>query len=205
MKRGKYIIFESGEGGGKTTHAKFCEDYLKEKGINATYFREPGSVEIAEDIRRILLKKGKNIDSFIELCLFEGARRAFFKEVVKPKLEEGVSIVSDRSMYSTLTYQGYGGGVDSNLIEALNKTSTFGIKPDLVVLINIDPKKGLEKELNPDRIGAKGLEFHTRVNQGYLKIADENSEIFEVIPYIENGLEEMQRLYLPRINELFGL
>lgn len=205
MKEGKYIIFESGEGGGKTIHAKFCKNYLISKKIKAIYSREPGGVEVAERIREIVLDKKITIDPLTELYLFEAARTEFFKEIIIPNRNNGTSIISDRSMYSSEAYQGYAGGIDLNLIKLLNEESSFGIKPDLVILINVLAEKGLEKELDKDRFGEKGIDFHKKVNEGYLKIAKENPDFFLVIPYIENGLEEMKNLYLPRINKLFEI
>ena len=203
--RGKYIIFESGEGGGKSTHAKLCVDYLNQNGINTVYSREPGSVAEAEKIRNVILDKENDLSSLTELYLFEAARAEFFRKVVLPNLENGISMVSDRSMYSSEAYQGYAGGVDLGLIKMLNEKSTFGIKPDLVVLINVNAEKGLAKETDSDRISDKGLNYHEKVNLGYLQIAKENPEIFKVIPYIENGLKEMKKMYFPKINELFGI
>jgi len=203
MKRGKYIIFEGGEGCGKSTHSDFVLDYLSKKGISAIKSREPGGVNEAEQIREVLLNKQNNLHPLSELYLFQAARTEFFRRVIIPNLESGNSVLSDRSMYSSEAYQGYAGGIDLKLIKSLNKKSTFGIKPDLVVLIDIAPEKGLGKESNPDRMAGKGLDFHKKVNSGYLDIAKENPEFFLVIPYIENGVEGMKSLYLPRINELF--
>jgi len=205
MKRGKYIIFEGGEGCGKSTHSDFVLNYLNKKGISAIKSREPGGVSEAEQIRNVLLSKENTLHPLSELYLFQAARTEFFRKIIIPNLEKGSSVLSDRSMYSSEVYQGYAGGIDLELIKSLNKKSTFGIKPDLVVLIDIDPKKGLERESNPDRMAKKGLDFHKKVNLGYLKVAKENYEFFLVVPYIENGLEEMKSLYIPKINELFGV
>jgi len=205
MERGKYIIFEGGEGCGKSTHSNFVLDYLSKKGISVIKSREPGGVSEAEQIRNILLSKENSLHPLSELYLFQAARTEFFRKIIIPNLEKGISVLSDRSMYSSEVYQGYAGGIDLELIKSLNKKSTFGIKPDLVVLIDIDPKKGLERESSPDRMAKKGLDFHKKVNLGYLKVAKENHEFFLVVPYVENGLEEMKSLYLPKINELFSL
>jgi len=205
MKQGKYVVFEGGEGCGKSTHSDFVLGYLTKNGIPAIKSREPGGISEAEQIRNILLKKENNLHALSELYLFEAARTEFFRKIIIPNLEKGISVLSDRSMYSSEAYQGYAGGIDLKFIRDLNKKSSFGIKPDLVVLITIDAEKGLVKESHPDRMSGKGIEFHRKVNLGYLKIAEDNSDFFFVVPYIEKGLEKMKSLYLPRINKLFGL
>ena len=111
MKRGKYIVIESGEGGGKTTQAELLVQYLSEKNIPCHLGREPGGIKAAEEMRNILKHNPEDISSISELFGFEFARTVFFDKIVIPYLNEGVTIISDRSGYSTLAYQGYGGGV----------------------------------------------------------------------------------------------
>jgi len=204
MERGKYIIFEGGEGCGKSTHSDFVLDYLSKKGISAIKSREPGGVSEAEQIRNVLLSKENTLHPLSELYLFQAARTEFFRKIIIPNLEKGISVLSDRSMYSSEVYQGYAGGIDLKLIKYLNKKSTFGIKPDLTIILDIDSKKGLEKEINSDRMALKGERFHKKVNLGYREIAKNHPNCL-LIPYIENKLEEMKSLYIPKINELFGL
>lgn len=204
MEKGKYIIFEGGEGSGKGTHSSFLIEYLKSKKIPVEYTREPGGIKEAEEIRKIILSKENNISSLTELYLYEAARTEVFSKIIIPKLNSGITIVSDRSMYSTEAYQGYAGEINLELIRQLNNISTFGIKPDLAIFIDIDAKFGLEKELNPDRMAAKGLNYHEKVNAGYREIAKNNSVNSILVPYIKDGLEEMKSIYMPRINILFN-
>ena len=201
MERGKYIIFEGGEGCGKSTHSNFVLNYLNKEGYTSIKSREPGGIEVAEKIREILLDKNHSLDSLTELYLFEAARTEFFKQKVIPNLEKGINVISDRSGYSTEAYQGYAGGLSLDLIKSLNKKSTFGIKPDLTFIIDVPVKKGLEKEVDPDRFALKGKAYHKKVNQGYLEIAKRDNCI--VIPYLEGNLKKMQNEILFHINKLF--
>lgn len=185
--RGFYIILEGGEGCGKSTQAKLLVECLNSNGYPCERGREPGGVKEAEKIREVLLDKKNDLCSETELFLFEAARAEFFRQEVIPKLNKGVTIIADRSGYSSLAYQGYGGGVDLGLIKKLNEVATFKVKPNLTFIINIDPFTGLKKEQNSDRFEAKGIEYHQRVNQGYLEIAKEDSENFVIIPYREGN------------------
>jgi len=204
MERGKLIYYEGGEGTGKSSHIKYTKKYLQNKGIPFKIVREPGGTILAEKIRDILLnKESQNMNSWTEILLFQASRSELYSEIVIPTLEEGISVGQDRSGDSTLAYQGYGRGKNLRLLTLLNKESRFGCEPDLAFIIDIDPVKGLEKELNQDRMSLAGLEFHQKVRQGYLEIAKNNPKNYVVIPYIENGLEEMQSLMRPHIDKLF--
>jgi len=167
METGKYILFEGGEGCGKSTQAKLLKNYFDRKGINCVLGREPGGIGVAENIRKILLDKKNNISEITELFLFEAARTEFFSQFVKPNLKMGINLIADRSGYSTEAYQGWAGGIDLGLIKMLNDRATFGIKPDLTFIIDIDPEKGLGKEKNPDRFASKGIEYHVKVREGF--------------------------------------
>jgi len=203
MKRGKYIIIEGGEGCGKTTQAEMLYNYLVEKNISCYLGREPGGVKAAEEMRTILKDKENDISPIGELFGFEFARAEFFDKVVIPRLNSGFSVITDRSGYSTEAYQGYAGGVDLEQIRLMNKIATKGIEPDLAVIIDIDSKKGLEKEVVKDRFSAKGPEYHKRVREGFLEVAKSNPHCVK-IDYIENGKDEMQNQIRGYVDKLFS-
>ena len=206
MGRGKLIWWEGGEGGGKSTHSLLTEKYLTKKGIKFEIAREPGGTPLAEKIRNILLDKdSKGMNFLTELLLFESSRSQLYSECIIPKLNQGISIGQDRSGDSSIAYQGYARGLDIELIKKLNSESTFGYSPDLVFVIDIDARKGLEKQLKLDRMSLDGIKFHEKVNKGYLEIAKQNPENHVIIPYIENGIEEMQSIMKPYIDKIFEL
>lgn len=197
MKKGKYLVFEGGEGCGKSTQAQILHDYLTKRKIDCILTREPGGTPLGEEIRTILLHPDLKKYPKTNLFLFEAARIQIFEEVIIPSLEKGTTIITDRSGYSTLAYQGHGQGVDLDLIRKLNEIATRGIKPDLMFILDIDPIKGLERLTTTefgkrDAMESEGLAFHTRVNQGFLRIAKENPDIAIVIPYREGDITSMQ-------------
>jgi dTMP kinase len=192
MARGNFFVIEGCEGCGKTTQAEMLYNFLKEK-IPCHLGREPGGIKSAEEMRNILKHNKEDISPIGELFGFEFARAEYFDKVVIPKLNQGITVISDRSGYSTLAYQGYGGGVDLEQIKLMNKIATRNLEPDVAFIIDINPEEGLEKELVKDnRFSEKGLEYHQRVRQGYLDIAKENENCV-LIKYIPNGTEDMQR------------
>jgi len=192
MKRGFYIIFEGGEGCGKSTQAKLLKEFFDKNKIPCILSREPGGIKESEQIRNILLKKENKLHPITELFLYEAARTEFFNQKVIPSLKKGVTVIIDRSGYSTEAYQGYAGKVNLNLIKKLNEIATFGSSPFLVFLIDIETKKGLEKEKEKDRFAEKGIKYHEKVREGYLKIAKENKNKFIVIKYKEDKIQKMQ-------------
>ena len=201
--KGKYFIIEGGEGCGKSTQAEMLYNFLISKNIPCHLGREPGGIEFAEKIRDLVKDPKYNICPTTELFCFEAPRSEFFDKIVIPKLKEGINIISDRSGYSTIAYQGFGGGLDVNRIREMNHIATRGIQPDLAFIIDINPETGLGKEVVKDRFFAKGLEYHKNVRKGFLAIAKEYPKICRIINYIPNGKDEMHRQIRDSIMDLF--
>jgi dTMP kinase len=205
MTLGRYIMLEGGEGCGKDLHAKLLADYLQSSGYKTLLTKEPGGTPEGEKIRELLLDKGSNLDSLEELFLFGAAGASSYRNIVIPSLEQGKVVVKTRGWPSRIVYQGYAGEIDLNLINRLNTQSTRGIKPDLLVVIDVPPEKGLEKETDPDRFAGKGLEFHRKVNNGYLAVVRNNQSFSVVVDYIENGIDEMQEKIRNHVKEKLSL
>ncbi|MDP3916880.1 MAG: dTMP kinase [Nanoarchaeota archaeon] len=197
MVKGKLITFEGGEGCGKTTHAKLLGNYLDDLGYKVHVTREPGGVEVAEAIRKIILNPDLSKSAMTELFLYEAARAEFVKTVVRPHMENGEIVISDRFFDSTTAYQGYGGNIPLETVNRMNLLAA-GIIPDLTFLIDIDAEVGLRNMKHgefgnqPDFQESKGLEFHRRVNQGFREIASYNSNRFCVIRYRQGDIETIQ-------------
>ena len=185
LKKGMLITFEGPEGSGKSTHVRLLCNYLRRKGFKLLHLREPGGTAISEQVRRILLDpKNKNMDAVCEMLLYQAARAQVVGEKVLPALKEKVIVILDRFLDATISYQGFGTGLDTSLIRQIGKLVTFGIHPDLTILLDIGVKEGLRRSRRRDRIEKKSLAFHRRVRKGYLKLARENPNRIKVVPLI---------------------
>ncbi len=176
-----YIVFEGIEGSGKSLQIKLLKDFLELNCIDFIITKEPGSTKIGMEIREILLSsKNKEMSYLTELFLYNADRAQHFEEVIIPNYGKKV-IVSDRSFFSTFAYQGYGRGISFKLLENLNKISTKDISPDLVILLDCEPEIGIkralirEETLENARFELEDIEFHKRVREGYLKLANEKN------------------------------
>ncbi len=203
-KRGKYIVFEGCEGCGKTTQISLFSEHLKRRGIDYQSVAEPGGTDLGREIRTQLLNYERYAASAItKILLFSAARSDLFEKKIIPGLEEGQVIVSDRSYYSTIAYQGAGEGFDIKWIMEMNRTATRGIRPDLTFILDIDPRIGLKKETVSTSFSKEELEYHLRVRQGFLEIVRENPECV-VVPYVD-GIERMQKSIRKIAHKRLGL
>lgn len=188
---GTLITFEGIEGCGKSTQAERLYEYLRESGADIVLSREPGGTALGEKIREILLGSPSGaVSPDAELYLFIAARAQLIDELLSPALQAGQIVILDRYAHSTLAYQGFGNKFDSegakNRIGTLRRTcfeAASGIWPDIVFLINVPVEIGMKRisAREQDGIEKRGAEFHRRVRQGFLALAKEEPDIFEVI------------------------
>jgi dTMP kinase len=178
-----FITFEGIDGCGKTTQIKLLSEYLKLKNFEVVNIREPGGTAANEKIRRILLENNEFISPVSELFLFEAARNNLINTIIKPALSDNKIVISDRFFDSTTAYQGYGRGLDINMINSINDIAIESIYPDITFFLDINieeaTKRGLHK--NKDRIEAAGDEFFEKVRDGYKTISNLNPERIIVI------------------------
>ena len=196
--RGFFVTFEGGEGSGKTTQLKALLGHLRSVGREVVETRDPGGTAIGNQIRGLLLD-GENarMDSLTELLLYEASRAQLVQEVVQPVLAAGRILLCDRFTDSTVAYQGYGRGLDLDLIGWLNASAARGIRPDLTFLLDLDPVVGLERvkrRLAPsrasrDRLEGEALAFHERVRQGFLALAATEPERVIALDAVRSLLE----------------
>jgi dTMP kinase len=179
---GTFIVFEGGEGSGKSTQARALHQSLLRRGYPALLTHEPGGTELGEQVRR-LLKGQADATPLAWLFLFSAARAQLLQEVVRPMLAHGSMVVCDRYVPSTIAYQSYGGGLDMATVAKVTQAATQGLQPDVVVLLDQSPALGLERKhgQTPDQFESEDVEFHQRVRQGYLEQARAEPERWLVV------------------------
>jgi dTMP kinase len=190
---GFFITFEGIDFCGKTTQAKKLRNYLRRKGYEVVLIREPGGERISEKIRKILLsEKNKEMTHITELLLYLASRAQLTQRVILPSLKEKKIVICDRYSDSTLAYQGYGRGLNKSMIEYMNQLSSSGLSPDLTILLDVPVEISLKRKAKEkknkagDRLEKEKFEFHQRVRDGYLKIAQKNKKRIKIIDGREN-------------------
>ena len=177
----RYVAFEGVDGAGKTTVAARVAERLVAAGFDVLPVREPGGTPTGEAIRRILLGLGGVVDDWAEALLFAAARSQLASEVVGPALQAGRVVVSDRSVYSSLAYQGGARGLGIEVVRRVNEAGLGGVWPETVVLLRLDPAAGLAREDGADRISTAGVALQVRVAEAYDLLAAAEPERFVVV------------------------
>ncbi len=190
--RGLFFTFEGVEGSGKTTQIRRLSATLRQAGQRVVETREPGGTSLGDAIRAMLLAtRNAEMVAETELFLYLASRAQLCREWIAPALHGGAIVISDRFADATVAYQGYGRGLDLKLIATANRVATGGLRPDLTVLLDLDPREGLRRvwergqpplpEPSLDRLEAEALDFHDRVRKGYLDLAREEPQRFQTI------------------------
>lgn len=178
MQRGKFITFEGGEGAGKSTQAKHLAERLEGAGIPTLVTREPGGTPLGEDIRTLILKDRPQ-DPVTELLLFAAARAEHITAIIRPALDEGTWVISDRFMDSTRVYQGKLYSLEPELIAKIESFTVAPDFPDLTLILDLPPEAGLERAATRgtlSRYDAERIETHEILRQGFLEIATNEPE-----------------------------
>ena len=167
-----FIAFEGGDGAGKSTQARLLRDALIERGYEVVMTREPGGSTIAEKIRDVVLDINHvGLDDRSEALLFAAARAEHVAQTVRPALERGAIVITDRYMDSSIAYQGIARDLGLNQIRELNLWATRGLVPHLTVILNVDAERGLDRVADPNRLEEESSEFHQRVCSAFLELA----------------------------------
>ena len=193
---GLFIAFEGVEGAGKGTQIRMAEDYLRSLGLDVLVTREPGGTELGEQVRTLLLDPSTGtLDARAEALLFAASRAQTVMSVIRPALAEGKVVVCDRYVDSSLAYQGWGRGLGEQDVLTLNVWATQGLFPDLVILLHLEPELGLLRSTEaPDRMEMEGQDFHAKVSDAYLKIAEEHPERFVVVDADDDPAEVFENV-----------
>lgn len=173
---GFYLALEGIEGSGKSTLGRLLTSRLVDRQIASMSVREPGGTDVGEELRRLVLHAG-HVAPWAEAALFAASRAQLAAEVIAPALAEGTWVISDRSYYSSLAYQGGGRGLGVRAVRRLNETVLDGVLPDLVVVLDIEPEVGFARETERDRIGEGGLALQRVVAETYRELAAEDDRV----------------------------
>lgn len=203
MGKGLFITFEGADGCGKTTQMKLLAEYLQKQGHDVVLTREPGGKGLGEKVREILLNYDGEVSDRCESFLFLADRAQNIDIIVNPAVEAGKIVLCDRHTDSTVAYQGYGRGLDLDRINLLNNIAVNGRKPDLTFVFDIDTETSMKRVgKEKDRMESAGLEFHNRVREGYLKIAQQEPERIKVID-ASKSIEKIHKEVLNKIAKKF--
>jgi len=181
-----FLVLEGVNGAGKTTLQSSIIDHLSAAGRQTVRTREPGSTKLGEQIRAILLSGAERPCPRSELLLFAADRAEHVEKTIRPALAAGSFVISDRYLYSTTAFQGYGRELDLGMVETINRTAIDGLEPDFVILLDLDAAEGLRRSAKrgdaaEDAFEAEALAFHERLRRGFLKIAAESKTPFVVL------------------------
>lgn len=212
---GKFITLEGGEGTGKSTQVKLLAEYLQSKDCNVVTTKEPGGTEVGLEIRRLLVCGDKDkMDAVSEALLYFADRHIHLEQKIWPAMQDGKVVISDRFADSTVAYQcyGYGQRVKREVIDELYKIAVGDFKPDLTIVLDIDPKVGLqrsfakadgmaEKEL---RFEVRELEFHNNLRRGFLEIAKQEPERCVVLD-ADKTVEDLHKDIVATVAQRLGL
>jgi dTMP kinase len=181
--KGLFIVFEGVEGAGKGTQIRLASEWLEARGEAVLVTREPGGTPLGEHLREMLLAhETGHIEPKTEALLFAASRAQHVATVIRPALSEGKIVICDRYIDSSVAYQGWARGLGEQDVLTLNVWATQGLFPDLVLLLHLEPEAGLLRSLEePDRIEMESGEFHAKVANAYLHIAEEHPERFVVV------------------------
>ena len=200
---GVFIVFEGGEGAGKTTQIEMLSRFLEARGRNVVVTREPGGTGLGQKIRDLLLDPSGEMSAKTEALLYAADRAEHVEGVIRPALERGDIVISDRYVDSSIAYQGLARGLGAEEIRDINRWGTGGLFPDVVFLLDFSAEQGLDRAGHTDRIEQEGLDFHERVREAYRVLAARYSDRFVVID-AGSSAEDIANQVVARVEPYLG-
>lgn len=204
MKKGLFITVEGPDGSGKSTQIEYIRGFMHANGHEAIFTREPGGTPISEKIRAIILDKDNTeLDPLTEALLYAASRAQHVSQLIRPALERGRIVVSDRFVDSSIAYQQYARNLGES-VSVINEYAIEGCMPDVTFLLKVDPETALRRIDGPsDRLEDESLEFHKRVYEGYLELEKKFPD--RIVP-IDASLsaEEVRSVIIGHIMDLLG-
>lgn len=207
MNRGLFITIEGTDGSGKTTQIKNMMEYLESIGCRVLLTREPGGTRIGENIRSIILDPAySEMHDHTELLLYSAARAQLVEQVIKPSIADCHTVICDRYVDSFFAYQGYGRGLDMEMLRKITDTAIDGTMPDITFFFDLDPEVGLKRRMaanTGDRIENEVLDFHKRVYEGYKKLASRYHDRIKTID-ASKSVEEVWKDVRRQLDMILG-
>jgi dTMP kinase len=187
QRAGLFIAFEGGDGAGKSTQAARLAEALEARGLTVLRTREPGGTPIGEKLRSLVLDHGQgHIDAHTEALIFAASRAAHASQVIRPALERGEIVLTDRYIDSSVAYQGAGRDLGKDAVRSINAWATSGLEPHLTVLLDVDPAVGRRRrtagDAVEDRLESEADEFHVRIREAFLELAASRTGSYLVLP-----------------------
>ncbi len=196
---GIFIAFEGGEGSGKSTQAKLLKGWFEEEGHTVTLTREPGGSTLGNDLRKILLaNETGDISPRAEALLYAADRAHHVYSVIRPALDRGEVVITDRYFDSSIAYQGAGRTLSSNEVARISRWATESLYPTLTIILDQPADIGLQRKKNADRLESESIEFHNRVRQEYLQLAAYDPERYLVL----NARKPIEEIHIEIINRI---
>jgi dTMP kinase len=194
-----FFSFDGGDGAGKSTQAELFCQWLRQRGHDVVTCRDPGSTSLGEAVRGILLDRHDlHIHRRSEMLLYMAARTQMVEEVIRPALERGQTVVSDRYLLANVVYQGYAGGLDIATLWEVGRVATGGLMPDLTIVLDVPAEVAASRMSRPlDRMEKQGDAFHARVREGFRTEAAQSPDkivIVNATPSVEDVQEEIRRI-----------
>ncbi|MBM7686829.1 MAG: dTMP kinase [Epulopiscium sp.] len=203
--RGLFISMEGSDGSGKTTQIERLKDYFLNKGYEVIITREPGGTLISEQIRNIVLDvKNEVLSDMTETLLYAASRAQHVEEKIKPALESGKIVISDRFVDSSIVYQGYARGIGMDIVEAINSYAVQGFMPDITFFFDIEPELAMKRKNSQkslDRLEQEHISFHNKVYEGYKILLKKYPERIKSI----NARQSIDNIYEQIIKEVSSL
>ena len=184
VRRGRFVVLDGPDGSGKSTQALSLVRWLSEQGLPVLHLRDPGGTRVGEKVRGILLDPDHTeLDPVAEALLFMASRAQLAAERIAPALAAGRVVVCERWISATVCYQGFAGGIDPATILAVGRFAARGVEPDLTLVLDVDPARGLRRiHRPPDLLEGRPIAFHEKVRAGFLRLVADGVLAARLVP-----------------------
>jgi dTMP kinase len=182
MPRSLFISLDGLDGTGKSTQCKLLAAWLRDQGQEVCECSDPGGTAVGTVLRRLLLEHRTDIGLPCEALLFMASRAQLTSLIIRPALDRGQVVICDRFLVATVAYQGYGGGLDVELLWSIGRMATAGLEPDLTIVLDLSTEAALARQQGPlDRMESRPADYRSRVRQGFLKEVSRRPDRFCVL------------------------